>query len=82
MCERNREIFLAFLSPGPELSTKKEKLGWRDVCKPKNEGGLGIQSIKEANKVCYIKLIWRIVTHQPTLWVNWIHRVYLHKESF
>lgn len=71
-----------FLWSGPDLKTTKAKLAWGEVCKPKEEGGLGIRSIKEANQVSCVKLIWRIVSFQPTLWVNWIRKTHLHKDSF
>lgn len=61
---------------------KKAKLAWREIYKPKEEGGLGIRSIKEDNHVCCMKLIWRIISFQPTLWVKWIQRTYLHRCSF
>ncbi|XP_024010661.1 uncharacterized protein LOC112086116 [Eutrema salsugineum] len=40
----------AFLWAGPTLSTKKAKVQWKDVCKPKAEGWLGLRSLVEANK--------------------------------
>ncbi|KAG7564028.1 Cyclin-like superfamily [Arabidopsis suecica] len=48
----------AFLWSGPDLNTKKAKVAWSDVCTPKEEGGLGLKSLKEANKVSCLKLIW------------------------
>ncbi|CAA0406061.1 unnamed protein product [Arabidopsis thaliana] len=40
----------AFLWSGPELSSKKAKISWSEVCIPKEEGGLGLRSLKEVNK--------------------------------
>lgn len=34
--------------------------------------------MKEANKVSCLKLIWRLVSNQPTLWVLWMKRTLLH----
>lgn len=61
-----------FLWSGPDLNTKKEKIAWTDVCKPKREGGLRIKSLMEANKVSCLKLVWRFVSQQPSLWVSWV----------
>lgn len=47
----------AFLWSGPDLKTLKAKLAWSEICRPKNEGGLGLMSIEEANKVSCLKLI-------------------------
>lgn len=56
-------------------------MAWSEVCKPKSEGGLGIKCLKEVNTVCCMKLIWRIVSNAPSLWVNWIKQTLLRQES-
>lgn len=38
------KLCFAFLQSGPDLKTHKAKIAWKQVCKPKSEGGLGIQS--------------------------------------
>ena len=38
-------ICVAFLWSGPVLSTHKTKVAWVDVCKPKDEGGLGLKNL-------------------------------------
>lgn len=72
----------AFLWSGPALSPKKAKISWAAVCSPKQEGGLGIKSLLEANKVSCLKLIWKIVSRQPSLWVNWIWENLIQNECF
>jgi len=52
----------AFLWSGPKLSTKKAKVVWSEVCTPKCEGGLGLRSLIETNKVSCLKLIRRITS--------------------
>ncbi|XP_023638041.1 uncharacterized protein LOC111830437 [Capsella rubella] len=64
-------ICSAFLWSGPELSSTKAKVAWRDVCRPKEEGGLGLKSLAEANKVSCFKLIWRLFSAN-SLWVDWV----------
>ena len=61
-----------FLWSGPVLSSQKAKIAWSDVCKPTEEGGLGLRSLEEANKVSCLKLIWRILSSKSSLWVQWI----------
>lgn len=58
----------AFLWSGPELNKKKSKVAWCDICTKKDEGGLGLQSLKEVNKVSCLKLIWRLLSSN-SLWV-------------
>lgn len=63
------------------MSTTKAKISWEKVCKPKAEGGLGLRSLTETNRVCCLKLIWRILT-QSSLWVKWVKRYLIRKGSF
>ncbi|KAL9840168.1 putative RNA-directed DNA polymerase [Arabidopsis thaliana] len=58
----------AFLWSGPELNHKRAKIAWTSLRKPKQEGGLGIKSLSEANK--------------PSLWVNWVWTYIIRKGSF
>lgn len=72
----------AFLLSGPVLPTQKAKIAWPDVCKLKKEGGLGLRSLEEVNRVSCLKLIWRILSTRNSLWVQWIHRYLIRKVSF
>lgn len=72
----------AFLWSGPELKTSKAKVCWKDVCLPKQEGGLGLRPLKEVNIVLGLKLVWRLYSSRTSLWVKWIHCYLIHKGSF
>jgi len=72
----------AFLWSGPELNSKRAKVNWEAICKPKREGGLGLRSLKEANDVSCLKLIWRWVSRGDSLWVKWIETYLLKTKSF
>lgn len=76
------KICAAFLWSGPDLNPRKANISWCDVCRPKTEGGLGVRSLLEANKVSCYKLIWRIVSGTNSLWVNWIQRSLIRTGSF
>lgn len=47
-----------------------------------DEGGLGLRSLKEANDVCCLKLVWKIVSHSNSLWVKWVDQHLLRNVSF
>ncbi|KAL1197767.1 putative ribonuclease H protein [Cardamine amara subsp. amara] len=49
----------SFLWSGLDMNPNKAKITWEEVCKPKQEGGLGLRSLREANDVSCLKLIWR-----------------------
>ena len=52
------------------------------MCKPKEEGGLGLKNLTEANKVACLKLISRILSARSSLWVKWIWKYLIRKGSF
>jgi len=58
------------------------KVAWSEVCSPKQEGGLGLRSIAEANKVCVLKLIWRILSARRSLWVELVKKYLIRRGSF
>ncbi|XP_010462974.1 PREDICTED: uncharacterized protein LOC104743614 [Camelina sativa] len=72
----------AFLWSGTELNSRKAKVAWEEVFKPRTEGGLGLRSLQEANTVCCLKLIWRLVSNGESLWVQWAHTNLLKGASF
>ena len=76
------KLCAAFLWSGPDLNPKKAKIAWTGICRPKQEGGLGIKSLVEANKVSCLKLIWRIVSKRPSWWVTWTWQYLIRTGSF
>lgn len=70
----------AFLWSESELNGRKAKVSWEDVCKPKEDGGLGVRRLNDVNLVCSLKLVWRILSAN-TLWVNWIKKYLIRKGS-
>lgn len=75
------QLCSAFLWSGPELKTTGVKFAWKVVCTSKEEGGLGLQSLKEVNKVNGLKLIWRMLS-RDSLWGQWIKMNLIKKKSF
>lgn len=61
-----------------EYSQKKEK----DICMPKDQGGLGITSTRWMNSYLTIKWIWRIVLGEGCLWLDLIKAKYLQGQFF
>ena len=75
------QLCSAFLWSGPTLKTSGAKVAWKEASKPKNEGGLGIRSLKEVNMVYELKLIWRMLVGD-SLWGKWVKTNLLKKKSF
>ncbi|XP_013601566.1 PREDICTED: uncharacterized protein LOC106309022 [Brassica oleracea var. oleracea] len=61
----------AFLWSGSPNTHTKAKVAWDDVCRPKDEGGLGLSRLTEISRVFALSLIWRLLTNSGSLWVAW-----------
>lgn len=51
-------------------------VGWKKIAKPKNIGGLGIRSAREANICLLGKLIWDLIQRNDKLWVHMLSDKY------
>nr|GEV20939.1 hypothetical protein [Tanacetum cinerariifolium] len=66
----------------PARSKNDEGEGLLEIlCTPK-EGGLGLKSLKDINKVCVLKLIFQIISSKNSLWIDWIKRHLIRNNSF
>ncbi|GJZ84463.1 RNA-directed DNA polymerase, eukaryota, reverse transcriptase zinc-binding domain protein [Tanacetum coccineum] len=74
-------ILKNFLWNQGELSKGKAKVAWKNVCKPKTVGGLGIKELEVWNKCMIIKHLWNIVNNKNSLWVKWVNTVKLKGRS-
>ncbi|XP_019233205.1 PREDICTED: uncharacterized protein LOC109213823 [Nicotiana attenuata] len=48
---------------------------WKNLCVPKEEGGIGIRRMEDINEICSIKRWWRFRTC-PYLWVEYLRARY------
>ncbi|GFS31042.1 hypothetical protein Acr_00g0015330 [Actinidia rufa] len=71
-----------FLWNGKATVNKKPLVAWKDVCLPKHEGGLGIRNTKAWNKALICKTLWDIQAKKDSLWVQWIHQIYMNQVNF
>nr|GEY57086.1 RNA-directed DNA polymerase, eukaryota, reverse transcriptase zinc-binding domain protein [Tanacetum cinerariifolium]GEZ68052.1 RNA-directed DNA polymerase, eukaryota, reverse transcriptase zinc-binding domain protein [Tanacetum cinerariifolium] len=70
-------FFKDFLWCNGELSRGKSGVAWKEVCKPKDQGGLGLKPLDMWNNTLLIKHLWNIVANKESLWVKWINTVKL-----
>lgn len=59
----------------------RSKVAWDDVCTPKTEGGLGLRNNKIWNSAILMKVLWNIHSNRDSLWIKWVHGVYLKGRS-
>jgi len=52
-------------------------ISWESMCLPKSEGGLGFRDLKTWNDALLAKYLWNIHKKKDTLWVRWVHQIYL-----
>ncbi|XP_021991415.1 uncharacterized protein LOC110888183 [Helianthus annuus] len=71
-----------FLWNGGAPGSIRSKVAWKDVCLPKDEGGLGIRNISDVNKALMMSHIWSIITNRESLWVKWIHSYKIKGRNF
>ncbi|GFY81235.1 hypothetical protein Acr_01g0010440 [Actinidia rufa] len=71
-----------FLWSGNCNSNKKPLIAWNEVTMPKSEGGLGIRNKKAWNKALLSKTLWDIQAKKDSLWVQWVHQIYMSNSNF
>ncbi|VFQ83146.1 unnamed protein product [Cuscuta campestris] len=55
------------------------KVAWEDICMPKDEG---LNQPCIWNQALLSKNLWNIASNKETLWVQWVHSVYLDGNDF
>ncbi|XP_042486215.1 cytochrome P450 1A2-like [Macadamia integrifolia] len=55
-----------FIWAGEVDTSKPITVKWESVCKPKEEGGLGIRRLRDTNMAMLCKLVWRIKHEKST----------------
>jgi hypothetical protein len=52
-------------------------VAWKNICLPKDEGGLGLYDIKARNNCFLVKQLWNIHLKADSIWIRWVHHFYL-----
>ncbi|GJZ50731.1 RNA-directed DNA polymerase, eukaryota, reverse transcriptase zinc-binding domain protein [Tanacetum coccineum] len=74
-------ILKRYLWSNSESARGKAKVAWKQVCKPKDCGGLGVKDLEKWNEALLAKHLWNIASKKDSLWVKWIHAVRLKDAS-
>ncbi|KAL0291253.1 UNVERIFIED_CONTAM: hypothetical protein Sradi_7031000, partial [Sesamum radiatum] len=65
-----------------KLDSGYPKVAWSSVCRPKEEGGLGIRDILALNKALMCHHLWNVIQgNQSSIWVRWIAHTHLRRKS-
>ncbi|KAL0367303.1 UNVERIFIED_CONTAM: putative mitochondrial protein [Sesamum radiatum] len=58
------------------------KVAWDQVCKPKEEGGLGIRRVLHVNQALILRHVWRLLQEDSiSIWVAWVLRYWLRNQT-
>lgn len=77
-----QQIFTRFLWRGDHSKIGGAKISWVNVCKPRNEGGLGIKNLVEWNNTQLLMHFWKLIKKHESLWVSWIYGTTLRRKNF
>ena len=80
-CYKIEQIFSGFLWSGKDVNARRAKVGWKTLCLPKEEGGLGLRRIKDWNDASIMKHIWNLFYRKDSIWVAWVREVLLRQGS-
>ncbi|XP_021727816.1 uncharacterized protein LOC110694928 [Chenopodium quinoa] len=74
---RITQLCRSFLWDGVAVLGGAPLISWDWVCKPKKYGGIGMRDCIRWNKAALGKYVWKIAKKEDTLWVKWVHSIYL-----
>ena len=71
-----------FLWSGKSNIRKKPLVSWKEICRPKNEGGLGVIDLSSWNLSLLSKGLWNLQSKKDSLWVKWVNHFYMKDRPF
>ncbi|XP_019159704.1 PREDICTED: uncharacterized protein LOC109156318 [Ipomoea nil] len=74
--------FLDFLWGSNDAKRKIHLINWREVCRPRDQGGMGLRMAKDFNTALLAKLAWQILNNTEKLWVSAMKHKYLQDNNF
>ncbi|XP_021737692.1 uncharacterized protein LOC110704204 [Chenopodium quinoa] len=79
---RITQLCRSFLWDGAVVLGGAPPISWDWVCKPKKYGGIGVRDCSRWNKAALGKYVWKIAKKEDTLWVKWLHSIYLKDQDW
>jgi hypothetical protein len=56
-------------------------ISWDKICKPKDEGGIGVRDLKKMNQTLILKLVWQIASQDDKVWIGIMRAKYFSSGS-
>lgn len=77
-----QSMLAQFIWAGNLSSRCVHKVSWQDCAFPKDEGGLGVKNLAIWNDSAILFQLWRVVTHEDSLWISWLYMYELRDKGF
>ncbi|CAN1809470.1 Putative ribonuclease H protein At1g65750 [Linum perenne] len=77
ICEIIDRKIRSFIWGARDGERKLHLVNWETVCKPKNQGGLGLRSARELNMAYLMKLTWSVLKKPSELWAQVLTTKYM-----
>ncbi|KAJ9536646.1 hypothetical protein OSB04_un000195 [Centaurea solstitialis] len=75
-------MFRDFLWAHGSSSKGRCRVAWVDVCKARENGGLGLRRMTTWNRALVSRNLWDILSKKNSLWTSWVRRYYLQSLDF
>ncbi|GJR94835.1 hypothetical protein Tco_0267009 [Tanacetum coccineum] len=75
------KLFKGFLWNNEDLQRRKAKVAWKEVCQPKQNGGLGLKPLESWNNALLVKHLWNVAAKKDSFWVKWVTTIKLKERS-
>ncbi|GMP60992.1 hypothetical protein CsSME_00023637 [Camellia sinensis var. sinensis] len=82
ICKQIDKLNRNFLWEDQEGRKKIHLVNWKQVCKNKQEGGMGLRRVADQNIALLAKLGWKIKSDKEVAWSKILIGKYLHKHTF
>ncbi|PNX99881.1 ribonuclease H, partial [Trifolium pratense] len=70
ICNKIEQLMRNFIWGARDNQRNWHTIAWDDICRPKNQDGLGIKNVHLYNKSLIMKLAWNLLTNPSALWVQ------------
>lgn len=64
-----------------EVKRKYKLIRWDIICRPKDQGGLGIENLEVKNKCLLSKWLFKLSVEREGMWVQILHNKYLQSKT-
>ena len=70
-----------FFWQGDELKSKNQLAKWDIICRPNDQGGLGIENLEVKNRCLLSKWLWKLAHETETTWAQILRSKYLQTKT-